>query len=107
MIGDRSRSVLFCFHDSAKESVLHSGILSRDVDTYEKFSEMFELLWKEDILLTIDFSRGRQHVEEAIEQLRQLEPIAKTGRLSPIEDTIAEAEAKVRACRAVLVSSIS
>lgn len=99
VISEGKRIAAFCFHDLGKQEVLHSAFITSDPELYIKFTEMYEKLWSEDILMEIDFSLDREHVLAMRDKLQQIEPVMKRPDLSPIDNIINEALLKIEGCK--------
>ncbi len=101
LIFEGSETAAFCFHDLGTQNVIHSCIITRDLQVFRKFRDLYEKLWNEDILLEIDFSLGSEHVKEMLRKLKSIAPVAKRNNLSPIDNMIYEAKKKLEACESV------
>ena len=99
LVFEKSKIAALCFHDLSKQDVVHSCIIVSDRDMYVNFYRLYQKLWNEDILIEIDFSMGSEHIESQLEGLRKLNPIEKDDDLSPLDNVIFEAEAKIVASR--------
>lgn len=101
LIFEGSETAVFCFHDLETKNIIHSCIITRDPQVFRKFLDFYEKLWNEDILLEIDFSLGREHVEKMLEILENIDPVTKKYNLSPFDNIIYEANKKIEACKSV------
>jgi hypothetical protein len=98
VIFDQLKTAVFCFHDFNKHDVLHSCLITRDEGLYVYFEQLYEKLWREDIILEIDFSIGRKLVEEKISILESMPIYPNKEILSPLEGTKVEAQFKIDIC---------
>lgn len=105
VIAEKNKISVLCFHDQGSNDVLHSCLITKDEDLYIKFSELYEKLWNEDILLEIDFSLGKKHVLEMREKLEKLTPVNKSKHLSPIENIIHESNLKIEGCKIAMATT--
>lgn len=102
LIFEGSEVAAFCFHDLGTQNVVHSCVITRDKQVFQKFRDLYEKLWNEDILLEIDFSMGEEHVRKMLHKLEQINPINNKERgLSPIDNMVREAKLRMEACDVV------
>lgn len=102
IIFEGSETAAFCFHDLGTQNVIHSCIITRDLQVFRKFRDLYEKLWNEDILLEIDFSLGSAHVKKMLGKLENIDPVEKKNNLSPIDNMMHEAKKKLEACETVV-----
>jgi len=102
LIFEKSKVAALCFHDLGNLDVVHSCMIVRDEALFDNFYLLYQKLWHEDILMEIDFSKGKEHVEEALVMLKSLKPIERGNSIgSSILDSIEEAKGKIRAMEAL------
>jgi hypothetical protein len=101
ILADSKKTAFFCFHDLGQQEVLHSCLITTDYDLFIKFSELYEKLWNQDILLEIDFSLGRDHVIAMREKILHLTPVKKESNLAPFDNIVNEARIKIENCKII------
>ena len=74
IIAESSKTAVFCFHDLGNQVELNSCFITTDQDLFYNFSQLYEKLWNENILLDIDFSRGKEYVSEMRKKLVDMQP---------------------------------
>jgi hypothetical protein len=102
VIFEQLKTAVFCFHDFNKHDVLHSCLITRDENLFVYFEQLYEKLWKEDILLEIDFSNDKTIIAEKIKLLESLPIAPNKDAYSPLEGTKIEAEFKIDLCKLIL-----
>ena len=105
LVFDQLKSAAFCFHDLSKHDVVHSCLITTDPELFGNIEKLYQKVWNEDIILEIDFSEGPEAVRRQLAILREMPPIIKSDRLSPIESVIRESELKIEACRMIQVEN--
>lgn len=98
VIFEQLKTAVFCFHDFNKHDVLHSCLITRDEGLFVYFEQLYEKLWKEDILLEIDFSAEKSIVSEKIKLLESMPIAPNKDILSPLDGTKVEAQFKIDMC---------